>query len=125
MARALTKATRAIIVVHLYGCPAPIDAIVDLARERDLLVIEDAAQAHGARLNDRRIGGTSHAATWSFYPGKNLGAFGDGGAITTDDPVLAEQIRLLGNYGSRERYVHLDQGLNSRLDPIQAAILGV
>ena len=125
LARAITKRTRALIAVHLYGCPAPIDAIVDLARARDLLVIEDAAQAHGARLHGRRIGGASHAATWSFYPGKNLGAFGDGGAVTTDDAALAGQIRLLGNYGSKERYVHLDPGLNSRLDPVQAAILGV
>ena len=125
VAEAMTGNTRAVIAVHLYGCPAPIDAIVELARARDLLVIEDAAQAHGARLNGRRIGGASHAATWSFYPGKNLGAFGDGGAVTTNDPVLADRIRLLGNYGSKERYVHVAPGLNSRLDPIQAAILGV
>lgn len=122
---ALTPQSRAIIPVHLYGNPAPIDDIVALAKTRDLIVIEDAAQAHGAAWKDQRIGHHGHAATWSFYPGKNLGAFGDGGAVTTDDPALAERIRLLGNYGSRQRYVHDLKGMNSRLDPVQAAILSV
>ncbi len=122
---ALTDRTRALIPVHLYGCPAPIDEIVELARTRDLLVIEDAAQAHGARWKGRRIGHHGHAATWSFYPGKNLGAFGDGGAVTTDDAEFARRIRMIANYGSSERYVHELRGLNSRLDPVQAAILSV
>lgn len=122
---AMTHQTRAMIPVHLYGCPAPIDDIVALGKARDLIVIEDAAQAHGATWKDTRIGGHSHAATWSFYPGKNLGAFGDGGAITTNDAKLAETIRMLGNYGSKQRYVHEFQGTNSRLDPLQAALLEV
>lgn len=122
---ALTPCTRAVIPVHLYGCPVPIDDIVDLANAKNLLVIEDAAQAHGASWKGRRIGHHGHAATWSFYPGKNLGAFGDAGAVTTDDSDLAERIRMLGNYGSRQRYVHEYAGLNSRLDPVQAAILSV
>lgn len=124
-AAALTDRTRAIIPVHLYGCPAPVDDIVRLAEAHGLVVVEDAAQAHGARWKGRRIGAGAHAATWSFYPGKNLGAFGDGGAVTTDDPDLAARIRMLGNYGSKRRYVHEVQGVNSRLDPIQAAILSV
>ena len=122
---ALTAKTRALIPVHLYGCPAPIDDILAFARDHDLCVIEDAAQAHGARWKDVPIGGHGHAATWSFYPGKNLGAFGDGGAVTTNDPELAHRVRLMGNYGSEERYVHKQRGLNSRLDPVQAAILSV
>lgn len=122
---ALTPRSRAMIPVHLYGCPAPIDEIVCLAQSHGLLVVEDAAQAHGAAWKGRRIGHHGHAATWSFYPGKNLGAFGDGGAVTTDDPELANRIRLLGNYGSQVRYVHEVKGLNSRLDPVQAAILSV
>ena len=122
---AVTKRTRAIVPVHLYGCPAPVDDIVDLAAAQGLLVIEDAAQAHGARWQGQPIGGHGHAAAWSFYPGKNLGAFGDGGAVTTNDPDLARRIRMLGNYGSRERYNHEIAGLNSRLDPVQGAILSV
>ena len=122
---AITARTRAILPVHLYGCPAPIDEIAELAGARGLFVVEDAAQAHGASWKGRRIGGHGHAATWSFYPGKNLGAFGDGGAVTTNNPDLANRIRMLGNYGSRARYVHELQGMNSRLDPVQAAILSV
>lgn len=125
LAAAITPRTRALMPVHLYGCPAPIDEIVELARAHDLFVIEDAAQAHGASWKGTRIGGHGNAATWSFYPGKNLGAFGDGGAVTTNDADLAERIRMLGNYGSRARYVHELAGLNSRLDPVQAAILSV
>lgn len=122
---AIGPRTKAVLPVHLYGCPAPVDEIMKIARDRDLLVIEDAAQAHGARWNGRLIGGRSHAATWSFYPGKNLGAMGDAGAVTTNDAGLAEKIRMLGNYGSREKYVHELQGVNSRLDPLQAAMLEV
>lgn len=121
----ITQRTRAMIPVHLYGCPAPIDGIDELARDRDLFLVEDAAQAHGARWRDKPIGGTGHATTWSFYPGKNLGALGDGGAVTTNDAGLAEKIRMLGNYGSREKYVHEIAGVNSRLDPVQAALLAV
>lgn len=122
---AVTARTRAVVPVHLYGCPAPIDEIVDWADARNLIVIEDAAQAHGASWKGQRIGGHGHAVTWSFYPAKNLGAFGDGGAVTTNDESLAERIRMLGNYGSKKRYDHEIPGLNSRLDPVQAAVLTV
>lgn len=123
--KAITARTRVLMPVHLYGCPAPIDDIVALAARHDLKVVEDAAQAHGARWKDKPIGGHGDAATWSFYPGKNLGAYGDAGAITTRDADMAQRIRMLANYGSQERYVHDLQGLNSRLDPVQAAILSV
>ncbi|MEM9550405.1 MAG: DegT/DnrJ/EryC1/StrS family aminotransferase [Pseudomonadota bacterium] len=125
MADVITPSTRAVIAVHLYGCPAPIDEIVTRARSKGLSVIEDAAQAHGARWKDQRIGGHGDVITWSFYPGKNLGAMGDGGAVTTHDAQLAETLRMLGNYGSKQRYVHDLQGTNSRLDPVQAAMLTV
>jgi dTDP-4-amino-4,6-dideoxygalactose transaminase len=122
----LTSRTRAIIPVHLYGQPVDIDAIVTLARAHGLKVLEDAAQAHGARYKGRRIGGFGgDAAAWSFYPGKNLGALGDGGAVTTNDPELADRLRVLRNYGSRFKYVNEVHGYNSRLDPLQAAVLGV
>ncbi len=122
---ALTPRTRAIVPVHLYGQPADMDPILALARARGLKVIEDAAQAHGARYKGRRAGSLGDAAAFSFYPGKNLGAFGDGGAITTDDGALAERLRLLRNYGSRVKYHHTEQGVNSRLDELQAAFLRV
>jgi len=122
---AITDRTRAIIPVHLYGQPADMDAINTIARRYNLKVIEDAAQAHGAIYKGRRAGNLGDAAAFSFYPGKNLGAMGDGGAITTDDPVLAEQVRALRNYGSFVKYEHLTKGFNSRLDPLQAAILRV
>lgn len=122
---AITSRTKAIIPVHLYGQPADMDPILAIARKHGLRVLEDGAQAHGARYKNRRIGAHGDAVAWSFYPGKNLGALGDGGAITTDDPALADRIRLLRNYGSREKYVHEVQGYNSRLDPIQAAVLRV
>jgi dTDP-4-amino-4,6-dideoxygalactose transaminase len=122
---ALTPRTRAIIPVHLYGQPADMDTILDFAAKHHLRVVEDAAQAHGARYKGRRIGAGSDFACWSFYPGKNLGALGDGGCLTTSDADLAERVRLLRNYGSREKYVHEVQGGNSRLDPVQAAILRV
>ena len=125
IAAAITPETRAILPVHLYGQPAEIDAIVDLARARGLKVIEDAAQAHGARCRGRRIGAHGDAVCWSFYPGKNLGAMGDAGAVTTNGGDIAEQIRTLRNYGSPRKYVNTVQGVNSRLDPIQAAILRV
>ncbi len=120
---AITSRTRAIMPVHLYGQPADLDPILDIARRHGLRVIEDAAQAHGARYKGRRIGAHGDIACWSFYPGKNLGALGDGGAITTDNPALAERVALLRNYGSRQKYVNEEKGINSRLDPIQAAIL--
>lgn len=122
---AITPRTRAILPVHLYGQAADMDPIVAIAREHGLRVLEDAAQAHGARYKGRRIGSHGDAVTWSFYPGKNLGAMGDGGAVTTDDPALADRIRTLRNYGSRVKYVNEMQGYNSRLDPMQAAVLRV
>lgn len=122
---AITPRTRVIVPVHLYGQPADLDPILAIARKHGLRVLEDAAQAHGARYRGRRIGGHSDAAAWSFYPGKNLGALGDAGAVTTNDAELAERIRVLRNYGSNTKYVHEVQGYNSRLDPAQAAALGV
>jgi dTDP-4-amino-4,6-dideoxygalactose transaminase len=120
---AITPRTRAIMPVHLYGQPADMDPIMALAARRNLRVLEDAAQAHGARYKGRRTGTLGHAAGFSFYPGKNLGALGDGGAIVTDDDALAEQLRMLRNYGSRIKYQNEVQGHNSRLDELQAAIL--
>lgn len=122
---ALTPRTKAIIPVHLYGQPADLDPILALARQHDLWVLEDAAQAHGAKYKGARIGGHGDAVAWSFYPGKNLGAMGDGGAVTTNDTELAVRIRELRNYGSTEKYVHRVQGYNCRLDPLQAAVLRV
>lgn len=120
---AITPRTRAIIPVHLYGQPADLDPILKIANRNSLRVIEDAAQAHGARYKGRRIGAHGDIACWSFYPGKNLGALGDAGAITTNDSGLAERIALLRNYGSRQKYVNEEAGVNSRLDPLQAAVL--
>jgi dTDP-4-amino-4,6-dideoxygalactose transaminase len=122
---AITPRTRAIIPVHLYGRPADMAPILRLANSHGLKVIEDAAQAHGARYRGRRVGALGDAAAFSFYPGKNLGAFGDGGAITTSDPALAATVRSLGNYGSSTKYVHDVIGVNSRLDSLQAATLRV
>ncbi len=122
---ALTSRTRAIIPVHLYGQPADMDPIMSLAEKHGLKVIEDAAQAHGARCRERRTGSIGHAAGHSFYPGKNLGAFGDGGAVTTDDAELADRVRALRNYGSCKKYYNDYQGFNSRLDELQAAFLRV
>lgn len=121
----ITPYTKVIIVVHLYGQAADLDAISKIARPRGIRVLEDAAQAHGARYKGRRIGGFSDAVAWSFYPGKNLGAFGDGGAITTNSAELNIQLRTLRNYGARVKYVHEVRGINSRLDPLQAAILRI
>ena len=123
--QAITARTKAILVVHLYGQPADMDPINALAKEHGLKVIEDCAQAHGARYKGRRTGGLGDAAGFSFYPGKNLGAIGDGGAVTTNDPELAERIRVLRNYGSRIKYHNEVVGFNSRLDELQAALLRV
>ena len=122
---AITAKTKVILPVHLYGQPADLDPILAIARQHGLRVLEDAAQAHGARYQGRRIGAHGDAVAWSFYPGKNLGALGDGGAVTTNDPDIADRIRVLRNYGSRVKYVNEVQGVNSRLDPIQAAVLRV
>ena len=122
---AITSRTRALLPVHLYGQPADMDPMLDIARRHGLRVIEDAAQAHGARYKGKRIGAHGDVVCWSFYPGKNLGALGDAGAITTNDAALAERVALLRNYGSRQKYVNEEAGVNSRLDPIQAAVLRV
>lgn len=123
--KAITPATKAIIAVHLYGQPADMDPILEIARHHKLKVIEDAAQAHGATYKSRRVGGLGDAAGFSFYPGKNLGAIGDGGAVTTNDLGLAERVRALRNYGSQVKYHNENKGFNSRLDELQAAFLRV
>ena len=120
---AITPRTRVILPVHLYGQPADMDPINELAVKHNLRVLEDAAQAHGARYKGRRVGGLGDAAGFSFYPGKNLGALGDGGAITTNDDALAAQLRVLRNYGSERKYHNEIKGFNSRLDELQAAFL--
>ncbi len=123
--KAITSKTRAIMAVHLYGQSADMLAIDQIATKYDLKVIEDGAQAHGARHHGKRVGSLGHACGFSFYPGKNLGALGDGGAITTDNPVLHETLTALRNYGSHQKYHNRYQGVNSRLDEIQAAFLSV
>ncbi len=120
---AITSSTKAIIVVHLYGLPADMDAIKAIAQKYQLKIIEDAAQAHGAKYKNRRVGSLGDAACFSFYPGKNLGALGDGGAITTNDLELAKIVRVLSNYGSQVKYQNELKGFNSRLDELQAALL--
>ena len=122
---ALTPRTRAILAVHLYGQPAEMAAIREIGRARGLLVFEDAAQAHGGCEDARRTGALGDAAGWSFYPGKNLGAYGDAGAVTTGDDAFADRLRVLRNYGSRVKYENEVLGFNSRLDPLQAALLRV
>lgn len=122
---AITPKTKAILPTHLYGQPADLDPMLDIARRHGLRLLEDAAQAHGARYKGRRIGSHGDAVAWSFYPSKNLGAMGDAGAVTTNDPEIARRVRVLGNYGSERRYVNELKGFNSRLDPLQAAILRV
>lgn len=122
---AITARTKLILPVHLYGQPADLAPILAIARKHGLRVLEDGAQAHGARYQGRRLGGHGDAVAWSFYPGKNLGALGDAGAVTTNDPDIADRIRVLRNYGSRVKYVNEVQGYNSRLDPLQAAALRV
>ncbi len=115
--------TKAILPVHLYGQPADLSALKALADAHGLFLIEDAAQAHGSEFNGQRIGSWGHAAAFSFYPGKNLGAMGDGGGITTSDPALADKIRMLANHGRLTKYEHACEGVNSRLDTLQASIL--
>lgn len=122
---AITPRTKAIIAVHLYGQPADMDPLIAICQKHNLKLIEDAAQAHGARYKGRRVGSLGDAAGFSFYPGKNLGALGDGGAVTTNDDMLAEKLRVLGNYGSRIKYHNEVKGYNSRLDELQAAFLRV
>ncbi len=125
VAPAITPRTRAIVPVHLYGCPADLEPLLQLARQHDLFVVEDCAQAHGALYRGQKAGTWGHIAAFSFYPTKNLGADGDGGAVVTNDPALAERVRLLRQYGWRERFVSILKGINSRLDEMQAAILRV
>lgn len=125
VADAITPRTKAVVPVHLFGRPAAMDDIRAAAHARDIFVLEDAAQAHGASIRGRAAGELGDAAAWSFYPGKNLGAIGDGGAITTDNSDLAAKLRVLRNYGARVKYVHDTIGINSRLDDVQAAILRV
>ena len=121
----ITEKTKAIIAVHLYGQPADMDPIMDIGCRYHIKVIEDAAQAHGASYKGRSCGSLGHAAAFSFYPGKNLGAFGDGGAVTTNDSELAFKVRMIANYGSAKKYAHEVKGCNSRLDELQAAFLRV
>lgn len=123
--KAVTPHTKAIVPVHLYGQPADMDAINEIARKRNLVVIEDACQAHGARYKGRKAGSLGNAAAFSFYPGKNLGAYGDGGAVTTNNREVAEKVRLLRNLGQTVKYHHAIKGYNRRLDTLQAAVLCV
>lgn len=122
---AITQRTRAVIPVHIFGRAADMATIQNIAQRHGLFVLEDAAQAHGALYRGKRVGSLGHAAAFSFYPGKNLGAFGDGGAVTTNDDALAWRLRCLRNYGSPKKYHHLEIGFNSRLDELQAALLRV
>ncbi|MCR5624743.1 MAG: DegT/DnrJ/EryC1/StrS family aminotransferase [Lachnospiraceae bacterium] len=121
----ITDKTKAIIAVHLQGRPADMDAIWEIAKKYDLKVLEDAAQAHGTKYKGKRVGTLSDAAGFSFYPGKNLGALGDGGCVTTNNKEIADKVRALGNYGSDYKYHHIYQGTNSRLDELQCAFLRV
>jgi dTDP-4-amino-4,6-dideoxygalactose transaminase len=123
--RALTSRTRAIVPVHLTGQSADMDPILELAARRGLRVVEDAAQAHGTLYKGRPCGSMGDAGCFSFYPGKNLGAYGDGGLVTTNEKGIAERLRRLRNYGQQQKYEHVEKGLNARLDTIQAAVLNV
>lgn len=123
--RAITRRTRAVIPVHLYGQPADLDAILELARKHNLHVIEDAAQAHGAEYKDKRVGARGSAGCFSFYPSKNLGAYGEAGAVVTNDEELATRLRLLRDHGSTSKYAHAIVGYNFRMEEIQAAVLNV
>ncbi|MCH9844108.1 MAG: aminotransferase class I/II-fold pyridoxal phosphate-dependent enzyme [Alphaproteobacteria bacterium] len=123
--QAITPNSKAIIAVHLYGIPLDMDRVMAVADKHQLFVLEDAAQAHGADYKGRRVGSLGHAAAFSFYPTKNLGAIGDGGAVVTDNDELARKIRLLGNYGSEKKYEYQQAGINSRLDSVQAAVLNI
>ncbi|MEN8248035.1 MAG: DegT/DnrJ/EryC1/StrS family aminotransferase, partial [Bacteroidota bacterium] len=120
---AITKNTRAIIAVHFYGLPAPMHELMDIAREHNLFVVEDCAQGHGAQIDKQQVGSFGDMATYSFYPSKNFGAYGDAGAILTNDDELAEKARIISNMGQLEKHKHLQVGRNSRLDTLQAAIL--
>ena len=122
---AITSHTRALLPVHLYGQPADMAPIMDIARQKNLLVIEDCAQAHGATYRDQKVGTFGDVACFSFYPGKNLGAYGDGGAVLTDDDGIAERVRLLLNHGQAQKGIHSIEGFCHRLDNFQAAVLGV
>jgi dTDP-4-amino-4,6-dideoxygalactose transaminase len=122
---AITSKTKVILPVHLYGQPADLSPILAIAKKYGLYILEDGAQAHGARYKGRKIGAHGDAVAWSFYPGKNLGALGDAGAVTTNNPELAKKIGILRNYGSSRKYINEVRGFNSRLDPLQAAILNV
>lgn len=121
--QAITAATKAIIPVHLYGHPANMPAILTIAQKHNLKVLEDCAQSHGASINGKKIGTFGHAASYSFYPGKNLGAYGDAGCVTTNDDALAETVRMIANHGQKGKHNHVTEGRNSRLDGLQAAIL--
>jgi dTDP-4-amino-4,6-dideoxygalactose transaminase len=122
---AITSRTRAILIVHLYGKPCDMDPIVKICRGHDLFLIEDCAQAHGAEYRGKKVGGFGHLAAFSFYPTKNLGCLGDGGAVATNNPVFDEKIRMLRNYGSKVKYYNECIGFNSRLDEVQAAFLSI
>jgi dTDP-4-amino-4,6-dideoxygalactose transaminase len=121
----ITPRTRALLPVHLYGQPADLDAVFEVAERHNLFVIEDAAQAHGARYKGRRVGSLARAGCFSFYPGKNLGAYGEGGAVVTDDAEVARRLRMLRDHGSEQKYRHEIVGYNFRLEGIQGAVLGV
>ena len=121
----ISSKTKVILPVHLYGLPCEIDSVSKIAKKHQIKVLEDAAQAHGSTYKEKRIGSHSDLIAWSFYPGKNLGCFGDGGAITTNNQELKEKLTLLRNYGSKIKYINEIKGVNSRLDPIQASILKV
>src|SRR6059058_3213828 len=123
--KAITPRTKAVIPVHLYGHPAHMNPIRELADKHGLVIIEDACQAHGTRYKGRRAGSLGHAAAFSFYPGKNLGAYGDGGIVVTNDADIRKRLEMLRNYGQEEKYHHLTQGFNRRLDTLQAAVLRV
>jgi dTDP-3-amino-3,4,6-trideoxy-alpha-D-glucose transaminase len=125
VAAAVSPRTTAILAVHLYGQPADVDPLLELCATHDLALVEDACQAHGARYKGRRVGGLGRAAAFSFYPSKNLGAYGDGGAVTTDDDGIAQHARLLRDLGQASKYTHVIKGRNERLDAIQAAVLRV
>lgn len=125
IAKAITDKTKALLPVHLYGLISPMPEIMAIANKHNLLVLEDCAQSHGAEINDIKCGGWGHAAGFSFYPGKNLGALGDAGAITTNDDELANALKAIRNYGSHKKYENVYQGVNSRLDEMQAAMLRV
>ena len=122
--RLITERTRAILPVHLYGQPADMTALMAIAERRGIVVIEDAAQAHSAEFDGRRVGSIGHAACFSFYPGKNLGAFGDAGAVTSDDAAVLDRVRRLRDHGRTTKYEHIEVGFAERIDALQAAILG-